>query len=398
MRVLVVEDDASLLSAISTVVESAGFVVTGAGDGVEALECFRRDPFPVVLTDWAMPRMDGLELLREIRKQDPERYCYVILLTGRGDLTWEKGMEAGADDFLTKPYRREELLARLKVARRIMNLQLETARANESLLCTNAELKLFRERMDYELRSAVRVQRALLPSRDIQLPGVTLAWDLGTCTELAGDVCHAFEIDDQYLCFYVLDVSGHGVSAALLSAQVSRLLTPEMSWSRSGESSGERLQPIHPSQVIAELNGVFQNEPTLSQYFTLIYAVFDRERNTLRFSCAGHPGPAVLRAGRPVDQLELAGRPIGMLEGGWWDDIEVSLGPGDSFVLFSDGLTEAMNERGEIVGQARFTQNIEKGRRLDPSALCQTLMEEHRHWCGAEGLQDDCTVMVVKID
>lgn len=398
VKVLVVEDDATLIQAISDVVRRDGFEVISASDGLEAWALYQREPLPIVLTDLAMPRMDGLELLRAIRRHQSAGYTYVIVLTGQDQMSFEDGMGAGADDFLRKPYRREELLARLRVARRIMDLQEEMASINRSLVESNAVLQRFRKRMGYELRSAVRVQRGLLPPRDIQLPGVTMAWDLGTCTELAGDVCHAFEIDDRYLCFYALDVSGHGVSAALLSAQVSRLLTPEMSWSRSGGSVGERRHPIHPSQVIEELNGVFRNEPTISQYFTLVYAVFDRERNVIRFSCAGHPGPVVLRAGRSADRFEPPGRPVGMLEGGQWSDLEVCLSPGDSFVLFSDGLTEAINEYGEMFGQTRFAEVVEEGRNRDPGALCEALMGEHRRWCGAEGLQDDCTVMVVRVD
>ncbi len=398
MKVLVVEDDSALILAIGDIIRRDGFEVVSASDGLEAWDLFQREPFPIVLTDLAMPRMDGLELLRAIRGHQSAGYTYVIVLTGQDHMSFEEGMGVGADDFLRKPFRREELLARLRVARRIMDLQAEMVNVNRSLVESNSVLQRFQQRMDYELRSAVRVQQALLPPRDIELPGVSLAWDLGSCTELAGDVCHAFEIDDRYLCFYVMDVSGHGVSAALLSVQVSRLLTPEMSWSRSGESVGGRFHRTDPSRVIEELNRVFQNEPTLSQYFTLIYAVFDRERGIFRFSCAGHPGPLVLRDGRSADRLEPPGRPIGMLAGGRWTDFEVDLNAGDSVVLFSDGLTEAINENGEMFGQTRFMQVIEECRNLPPAALCQTLMQEHRNWCGAEGLQDDCTVMVVRRD
>jgi phosphoserine phosphatase RsbU/P len=138
MRILAVEDDPVSRRILTATLERLGHEVTVVPDGQEAWLSFATLPPEVVITDWMMPRMDGLELTRRIRARDGERYTYVIMLTAlRGRTSYLDGMAAGADDFLTKPFDKDELQARLRVAERLLGLQREVKQLEGLLpICT----------------------------------------------------------------------------------------------------------------------------------------------------------------------------------------------------------------------------------------------------------------------
>lgn len=122
MDILIAEDDFISRKLLVNILEELGHVVTVASDGEEAWELYRKQPTRLVITDWLMPRMDGLELVRKIRQEDMSDYTYVVLLTaniGQRE-NYFKAMEAGVDDFLTKPLDRIELEIRINVAARIL--------------------------------------------------------------------------------------------------------------------------------------------------------------------------------------------------------------------------------------------------------------------------------------
>ena len=124
MKVLIADDDPISRKLLQSYLQKWGCEVTTAENGAEAWACFQRDEFPIVITDWMMPELDGLELLRRIRSGPRPGYVYLILLTAKGqkeDLV--AGMDAGADDFLTKPFDRDELRVRLRAGERIVELE-----------------------------------------------------------------------------------------------------------------------------------------------------------------------------------------------------------------------------------------------------------------------------------
>lgn len=145
MKILVAEDDAASRLVLSTVLTRMGHAVTAVADGAEALERLRHEEFRVVVSDWMMPVMDGLDLTRRIRAAGEPLYTYVILLTALGDrASFLTGMEAGADDFMTKPLDVELLSVRLRVAERILGLQ-QVVRQLEGLLPVCSYCRRIRE-------------------------------------------------------------------------------------------------------------------------------------------------------------------------------------------------------------------------------------------------------------
>ncbi len=148
MKILAVEDDPVSRRILTATLERLGHEVTVAQDGQEAWTQFATAPTEVVITDWMMPRMDGIELTRRIRASHGERYAYIIMLTAlRGRTSYLDGMAAGADDFVTKPFDKEELQARLRVAERVLGLQREVKQL-EGLLPICSYCKRIRDEAD----------------------------------------------------------------------------------------------------------------------------------------------------------------------------------------------------------------------------------------------------------
>jgi sigma-B regulation protein RsbU (phosphoserine phosphatase) len=157
MRILVVEDDRASALLLKSMLQRWGYDVVHATDGRQAWEILHEQDIRLVISDWMMPRMNGLELCREIRKSDLPGYTYVILLTARGErLSLVEGMGAGADDFVTKPFDQAELQARLRAGVRIVQLEADLEQRNRRLEDAYRSMR-------QDLEAAARMQRSLLP-------------------------------------------------------------------------------------------------------------------------------------------------------------------------------------------------------------------------------------------
>jgi signal transduction histidine kinase len=156
VKVLLVEDDRATRLRVRAFVEEWGHHPVSVGDGAEAWERFQSEPFDCVLSDWMMPRVDGLELIRRIRQAKQDRYVYVILFTSQTDkANLVEGMEAGADDFLTKPFDKDELRVRLRAGQRIVELERRLAERNQ-------ELSMFSSVASHDLREPLRTISSFL--------------------------------------------------------------------------------------------------------------------------------------------------------------------------------------------------------------------------------------------
>jgi sigma-B regulation protein RsbU (phosphoserine phosphatase) len=212
-RILIVDDEPDQRLRIKFVLTKQGYEIVEAGDGVEALAVLQREAVPIVITDWSMPNLDGLELCRAIRAGAASSKVYIIFLTSQGDKArLVEAIDAGADDYLTKPAHPAELAVRIRNGER-------TLKAREELEAVNARLR-------QDLEAAARIQRALLPSSLPDCDRVHFAWAYHPSATLAGDHLNMFWLDDRHIGLYLLDVSGHGVSASLLAVTASRFLSP----------------------------------------------------------------------------------------------------------------------------------------------------------------------------
>jgi sigma-B regulation protein RsbU (phosphoserine phosphatase) len=365
LRILVVEDDVVVRRLLRGHLESCGHEVTQALDGAEAWELVRHGHFPVVISDWMMPGIDGLELIRRIRSSAQPSYVYVILLTGKSQREdFVTAMEAGADDFVPKPFDRDELRVRLRSAERIIELERRLAGRNEELQALNAGLSAANERMRRDLGAAARVQRALLPTALPEVDGVRFAWAFKPCEELAGDILNVVRLDDRHVGLYVLDVCGHGVASALLSVTVSRFLSsvPDSSSLILRRVEGTPDYALVPAaEVAAQLNRRFLFNVATEQYFTMIYGILDLESRQFRYISAGHPALVHVPAGAPAAILEAPGFPIGITVADYQEHV-VRLRPGDRLYLYSDGVVEAKDDRQRLFGTRGLADFLDGGR------------------------------------
>ncbi len=388
MRVLVAEDDLVSERLLTHLLIKWGHEVTVARSGREAWEAFERDEdIQLVISDWMMPELDGIEFVRRVRAAARPGYVYFILLTAktqREDLL--TGMEAGADDFITKPFDAAELRVRLGAGERIVRLEHALAEQNR--------------RMRRDLEAAAAIQRSLLPPAPPEVAGYRFAWRFLPCDLVAGDILCVHRLDESTMALYVLDVSGHGVPAAMLSVALSRALEPMPV--RDGLVKRWTSEPPHyliaePREVLGELNQRFPMASQGNLYHTGIYATLDLASRRITMSRSGHPLPLLIRGGCGEFLAVDGGLPAGMYPEMDYGQTTCQLQSGDRLYLYSDGLTEAMDARGEMFGEEQLAAAMAE---LAGQPLEETLSEVLRRvhaMTGEEGLSDDVTLLALEV-
>lgn len=276
----------------------------------------------------------------------------------------------------------------------IKRAEAELRLRGRELEAANQELAEFNNRLKQDLQAAARVQRALLPTVLPEVERVHFAWTFRPCDELAGDILNIYQLDAAHIGFYVLDVSGHGVTAALLSVTVSRFLSPHGPNSILRRPDG-RL--AWPSEVIERLNRQFTDEQS-EQFFTLFYAVLDLGTFELCYSNAGHPGPVIVSDGGELRTLQKASLPVGVVDEAKYDDETVQLVAGDRLWLYSDGLVEAMNDEGQQFGKDRLDAELRATTGLPTHGSVNRLIGLVEQWAGSKGPQDDISLIALGIE
>jgi sigma-B regulation protein RsbU (phosphoserine phosphatase) len=404
MRILIAEDERITRMTLERQLKSWGHEVVAADDGEQAWEKFNAATgaaaFDIVMTDWEMPRLSGVELVRRIRGTPRAVYTYVVILTSRTDKAdIVDGIEAGADDFISKPFDREELRVRLLAGERVVRLE-------RALNRQNAELRDANQRIKSGLEAAARVQQSMLPKANVVTPRVRSAWKYVPTDELAGDAIGLHLIDDRFVIAYVLDVSGHGVPAALLSVSAMHAMEPipqESSLLRNAMT--EELGTVQrPSRVAAELNRRFRAGENDGRYLTMILCVLDTRDGRLYLTSAGHPPPLVLRGGgsERVALPDAGGFPIAIVDGAEYEDACVQLQPGDRVCLFSDGVLEQSNtsgDGGDMFGEERLIASLASRGGVAPDSVVGEVVNDLSAWAGegaAGGFTDDVSVVIVE--
>ncbi len=394
MHILIAEDERITRISLARQLEAWGHCVTASEDGEKAWEHFKAGGFDIVVTDWEMPLLSGLELVKRIRGANAFTYVYVLMLTSRSDKTdIVSGIEAGADDFVSKPFDREELRVRLLAGERIVRLE-------RALNQQNAELRDANERIHDGLRSAARVQHAMLPKKAIDNQRVSAAWTYVPTDELCGDAIGLELIGDRYLIAYVLDVSGHGVPAALLSVTAMHALTPagEGVSLVLGAQTGDGLGPVQsPARTVKELNRRFCASDNDARFLTMVLFTLDTHSGRATFARAGHPLPILLRAGASVPLSDDGGLPLGLVDGGDYSDVDLQLQPGDRFFLYSDGfLEQARRTDRELFGAERLSSLLVSLADTPGAQLVTRSIDALAEWAGEKGFEDDMSLVVIE--
>jgi len=269
----------------------------------------------------------------------------------------------------------------------------ERRRAEDALAEAN-------RRMRFYLDAAARIQQSLLPDSAPNLPGLEMAWTFRPCSDLAGDTFNFLTLGDGKVGFYIIDVSGHGVPAALLSVTLSHNLSPVSgrSWLLGPEEGHDHAAAATPPvEVVSRLNRSFQMLPGQSQYFTMIYGIIDPMGPRLRYAAAGHPPMVLVPQNGDAHTLPTGGIPAGMLEEASWCEVQEDVSPGDRLYLYTDGVIEAVCEgRGEF-GIDRLVAEIGGHRELPLQASVDAILSRVESWCGDNELGDDVTILALEV-
>ncbi len=391
--ILVVDDTPANLQVLAGMLKDRGYKVRPVPSGKLALSAARRDPPDLILLDINMPEMNGYEVCGHLKADDHLRGVPVIFISALTEqLDKVKAFAMGGVDYITKPFQMEELYARVETHLNLRRLQVE-------LGATNARLTQANGRMSRDLRAAARIQETFLPREAPRIPGTDFAWAYRPCDELAGDGLNVVPLGHGKVALYILDVSGHGVAAALLSVTLSRLLSPPSEPSSilvCDRATGDPCAITPPAEVAARLNRLFPFDTATEQFATLVYGLLDATTGEFRYVSAGHPGPVHLPASGDPVILESQGSPIGLADDTYLER-SVRLNAGDRMFLYSDGVPEAMDPAGAQFGDARLLAAVERGRSTPLRDGVASLLEEISRWHGSARPHDDISILAAEI-
>lgn len=452
VTVFIAEDSRTQAQFLSKTLTDAGFEVRLAENGAIALERIRENRPTIVVSDIEMPQMTGYELCGTLKSDPDLKSIPVILLSTLSDpQDIIRGLHCGADNYVTKPYDPEFLIARIdsllttplgdegeseqlevtlagehftinSSRQQVLNLLVSTfenaVEKNSELNRTNQELTVAKEqltmwnqkletlnkdlatandKMTRDLDAAARVQKSLLPSGGAETGRAHFSWKYRPCDELAGDFLNFFPIDDKHVAAFVVDVCGHGVASSLLAVTIGRLLTPSVSSSLLVQRHNGASRIVAPLEVARELNRRFPMEEWNGLYFTMVYGILNLETLEFRHVLAGHPRIIHIPCGGAPQPLMNRGMPIGCVEDILLSEHVVQLQPGDRLFLYSDGVPEAMDPARKLFGDQQMLEVIELGRSQPIDGSVELLMDVVERWAANGSLEDDVTILGLEI-
>ena len=332
--VLVVEDNLSNQTVLSRLLNVMGITkVEVAGDGVEGLKKIETFIPDLIILDIAMPRMNGYEVLHQLKVDSKTRNIPVLIQTAVDSReTREKTFSSGATDFITKPVNPLEFFARVRV------------HLENHLLIQHLESQL--AQIEEELLAAQKMQVGLLPTRErlekaLSKYKLDIAQYFFPSSVLGGDFWQMFPISETQLGIYICDFSGHGVAAALNTFRLHALI------------SQLNKEDLNPARFLKTLNIQLNDLLPRGQFATLFMGVWDKTKKVLTYSGAGAPNPLVLTHGHETI-LHTDGMPLGISSKPTYKNYKVKLKEGDGLLLYSDALTETQNPDKKRLGLDGF--------------------------------------------
>ncbi|MCF2904145.1 response regulator [Octadecabacter sp. CECT 8868] len=390
IEVIVAEDNIVQRAYMCRLIESIGFTslkLIEAEDGQAALELLKTTRAEILITDYEMPFLNGVELTRATRSLDLDHYVHIILVTGTETDGYDvraDALNAGADDFLAKQHDQSALKARLKTAMRLI-------RHGKELEEQHRVLKEANDRINEDLAAAAHAQRDLLPDINTNILGADIASAFVPSSVVSGDMFGCFPLNDSQIGFYAVDVSGHGIRASLLSVAIGYLITPEFFTKSVLDDDGTP----RPARLVRELNQRFCTDAH-DDYFTMFCGVMDTQRVKLFYCQAGYPSPYYVDARGHVTPIGDGGFPVGMFSGVDYEDGNIDVDLDGMLLCCSDGAFEAENDEGVPFGEQRIEAIVKEIYHEPADKIPGKIIQALADWRGLEPLEDDLTVVAVK--
>lgn len=396
-QILVIDDDSTMRVLVTMVLQKQGYEVIQAIDGEQGLKKARASEPALIICDWMMPGMDGLEVCRQIKADSAFSSTFFILLTAREEIADRiQGLDTGADEFLTKPIDASELQSRVRAGLRLYQ-------SNQELKKLAQDLQHQKQRLETELAEAAAYVQSLLPnSFTFSDHGISIQSCFIPSKQLGGDLFDYHWIDEHYLRIYLLDVSGHGLRSALLSVSLCNFL-------KSVSLGQKHIDLYNPAEVLKFLNRGFQMQNHSRQFFTIWYGVYNCQTRELTYSNAGHP-PAVLishsesKIGsekslecETLQTLNAIDIPVGMMPDVEFTTQSCQIAPHSTLYIFSDGVYEIPLPDRTIWGFSNFVSLLEELHK-QPHFPLNVLVDRVMNIGHSKQFEDDFSLLKVQFD
>lgn len=381
--ILVAEGDADHRILLELILRQEGFPEAVFEPSAEAaIARLEAEPerFGAVLMSLAQPGIDACGAIRRIHA-DPRLLDLPILIvaaqTEASDR--ERAFEAGASDYIAKPFDRPELRVRLRTALRL-KAEIDARRWREAELAADIEV-------------AARLQRDLLPDPARQAAGVSFAHRYLPCAGVSGDLLNVIELPDGKIAAFVLDVSGHGVQAALSTMALHRLLQASSAGGVLSDATGVVRDP---AEVVAWLNREFQMRDDASRYFTICYALIDAGRHEVQVVQAGH-SPILIDDAAGIRFFEKGDPPVGLVAQMTYRSHRIAIARPARLVLYSDGITDAEGPAGARFGAQRLSASVALARGRSADEAAGLVLGSAREFAAGREFADDVSVLVLDL-
>ncbi len=361
IKLLIIDDDLVIRKVLQKALSSQNYEIIIAKNGEEGIVAAQHHHPALIICDWMMPGIDGLEVCRQVKANQHLSATFFILLTSKGEVKDRiKGLDNGADDFLSKPIDVEELTARVRAGLRLHQL-------NQNLKEQNKIIENQKALIEAELNEAANYVRSLLPS-PMEHP-VKVETAFVPSSQLGGDAFDYFWLDEDHLAMYLLDTSGHGIGSALLSVSV-------LNWLRS--QRGKDLDLAQPAAVLNQLNATFQMADHNDKYFTIWYGIYCRSSQTLTYANGGHP-PGVLITPEHSHNLSSTGLPVGFFPDSLYQQKSLFIQSNSILYILSDGVFEFDSMNNTLWGMSGFIDLVVHNyQKQEISSLDQLLCKINR--------------------
>lgn len=373
--ILVIDDDPTVQTLLSRVLKSQGYQVVVTHNGEEGIRLARQLYPGLVICEWTMQSMSGLEVCRRIKADPRLSTVFFIFLTSLGSVSdCVQAFDAGGDDFITKPIEQNELTARVRAGLRLHQMSRDLQKQKQLLEAELAEAADYvRSLLPPQLKEPLEINSRFIPS-----------------LRLGGDCFDYYWLDPDYLAIYLLDTAGHGLGATLPSISVLNML-------RSRALDG--INYYQPTEVLRALNSTFQMTSQNSKYFTIWYGVYNRVNRQLIYSNAGHP-PTVLLSEKPtvqVTKLETPSIPIGMFPDTNYTDKFCHIPESSTLYIFSDGVYELHLADGSIWELDSFIDLLKMDHVVGNCDL-DTILAQLNQINHKESFDDDLSILQIRFD
>ena len=378
-EILVVDDDALSRRLLAQLLMAAGYKCRVCKNGSEALEIVHAAPPSLLLLDFDMPGPNGAEVLRRLRSHHNPAVAQIpaIMLTAHGSEESEVScLQAGADDFVTKPVNAAVLRARIETQLRLRSMRRQLERQNN-------ELETWRRDLERDLAAARLTQQSLIPQKPLTLPG----WQVATCyrpvIQVGGDIYGWLRMKNGRILFWIADGTGHGAAAALLTT-LAKLLFHYGS-----------VEHDMPTRVMEAVNHDFRSIFGGRSFMTAMCVAVDPSTGRASIVGAGHPPLLIARRTGATEAIASVAPPLGLVEHPELTETIVDLEPGDTFLLYTDGLFGSRKSKQPGLSPKRLEKMLDHSA-PSAEALLRRILTETAPSKGEQALPDDVAALAVR--